>query len=461
MSKSTKSSVLLAGAILLAILLTGCTDEPSPTPTPVPTATDTPVPTATPTPAPSEPGPGLTGQQMAVIMLTQEDIDTEFLSLEFSPGDSGFNNNADAAQGTFDPNDTESDMTAAGRITGYSHRFDNLLQLFGEGDGGPLSVYTEIHVLKDEGSASEFLAMLATEPMRFEGMEEEGVILRSATPVVPDVALGDESKGYQAEIETPGFGTYLLYGALWRRGSDVLFVGYLGDRDSDPGESVWRLAARMDERVEPALSGEITAVPLPPAIETPTPEPSGPGTEPERLALDQGYDLRKLTDLGGLLPGFQVTSESFSKDDSEITFEREYEPESLSAPVGDSEVMIVATDFDLFETEFEASVTIGILSAMEPDTWASLFALGIAAMMGTDLGESSIETEKLDVTIEDVSGFSSAFGAAPLRFQVHMYFLGRGRLAGFVMVLGTDLRAEDTFPLAAEIAARVTAATPT
>ncbi len=69
MSKSIASSVLLAGAILLAILLPGCSDEPTPspvakvlpgataTPTSVPTATATasltPTPTATPSPVPT------------------------------------------------------------------------------------------------------------------------------------------------------------------------------------------------------------------------------------------------------------------------------------------------------------------------------------------------------------------------------------------------------------------------
>ena len=51
MSKSVASSVLLAGAILLAILLPGCSDEPTPSPVakilPSSTATTTSVPTAT------------------------------------------------------------------------------------------------------------------------------------------------------------------------------------------------------------------------------------------------------------------------------------------------------------------------------------------------------------------------------------------------------------------------------
>ena len=85
MSKSIASSVLLAGAILLAILLPGCSDEPTPSPvakilpsttatmtsvptatptqTAMPTATPTPVPTATPTATPT---PEPTATPMAI-----------------------------------------------------------------------------------------------------------------------------------------------------------------------------------------------------------------------------------------------------------------------------------------------------------------------------------------------------------------------------------------------------------
>ena len=400
---------------------------------------------------------------MAAIMLTQEDIDTEFPSLRFDPDESGFVDNAEAAEDTFDPDDTEADITAAGRITGYDHGFINLQAMFSGSDGEPFVVLTGIHVLKDEESAADFLVMLATEPMQFEGMEEEGVTLRSATPVVPAVALGVDARGYQAEMEISLLdGSLSTYTVFWRRGSAVLAIGYayVGTPGSDPGPGFWRLASRMDDKVAPTLAGEITAVPLPVVEKEPEPVPSGEEGDSEQQALDQGYDLRSLTDLSDLLPGFQVSSESFSMDGSEITFEREYEPDSLSAPLGDSTVMMVGTNFDLFETEFEAAATIGFISAMEPDIWANLFAAGMAAAMGTDPDGTSIETEKLDVTIEGVTGFSAAFDAGLFRFQLHWYFLGSVRLAGFVMVLGTDLRVEDTMPLVTEVHSRASAAAP-
>jgi len=428
------------------------TAAPSPTATPVlPTATPIPTatpvqPTSTPMPAPSDPGPGLTGEQMAAIMLTQEDIDTEFPSLEFDPDASGFADNADAAEDTFDPDDTEADITAAGRITGYDHIFSDFSQMFSGSDGVPFLLGTEIHVLKDEDAAAGFLSMLAEEPKRLEDTEiEDGITLRSVETLVPGVALGSESKGYQAEVEFADFGAWSVYSVLWRRGSAVLLLGFAGAEGSDPGESVWRLAARMDARVNQTLAGEITAVPLAAAFEEPEPIDSEDITEPEYRALEQGYDLRHLTDLSGLLPGFRVSSESFSLDGTEIGFERDYEPDSISAPVGDSTMMMVGTDFDLFETEFEAAATMGIISAMDPETWADLFALGLASEMGADV--DSVEVEKLEVPGNDVTGFSASFGF----LQFHMYFVAGGRLAGLVMMMGTELRAEDTMPLAAEI----------
>ncbi|MYE42379.1 MAG: hypothetical protein F4X27_19455, partial [Chloroflexi bacterium] len=433
---------------------------PSPVPTAAPSPTATPVqPTATPTPditqAPSEPGPGLTGEQMAAIMLTQEDIDTEFPSLEFDPDTSGFADNADAAEDTFDPDDIEADITAAGRITGYEHEFADFSSILGGSWEGPLAMVTAIHVLEDEASASAYLTMLAEEPMRFADVALDGGTLRSSAPLTPGTILGEESAGFQTEMEVTELdSSFLMYGALWRRGSAVLLIYLVGAPGMEPGESVWRLAARMDDRVAPALAGKITAVPLAAAFEELEPVPGEDTTELEQRALAQGYDLRALTDLSGLLPGFQVSSESFSLDGTEIGFERDYEPDSISAPVGDSTVMMVGTDFDLFETEFEAVATMGIISAMDPETWADLFALGLASEMGADV--DSVEVEKLEVPGKDVTGFSASFGF----LQFHMYFVAGGRLAGLVMMMGTELRAEDTMPLAAEIKNRASEVTP-
>ena len=88
MSKSIASSVLLVGAILLAILLPGCSDEPTPspvakvppsstaTPTSVPTATGsatlTPTQTATPTPPPIViTGPQIYGNNVFVLPVAE------------------------------------------------------------------------------------------------------------------------------------------------------------------------------------------------------------------------------------------------------------------------------------------------------------------------------------------------------------------------------------------------------
>ncbi len=227
-----------------------------------PTSTPTPVPTAKPTSL-EEPGPDLTGEQMAAIMLTQDDIDTEFPSLSFEPDLSGLIDNAETAENTFDPDDTESDIAAAGRIIGYAHRFFDRQALLGGSDEGPVGIDIIVHVLKDEESASEFLVMLSTEANRFEDKEVgEGVTLLSVTPVISEVVLGDGLEGYQAEIEFSTLGKSLLrWEVFWRRGTAVLSLGFFGHPGSDPGPALFRLAVKMDQKVGPALAGEITVVP--------------------------------------------------------------------------------------------------------------------------------------------------------------------------------------------------------
>ena len=262
------------------------TAAPSPTATPVlPTATPKSTDPPSPTPTPADPGPGLSGEQMAAIILTQEDVDTEFPSLLFDPDESGFADNSQAAADTFDPDDTETDIETAGRITGYDHEFSDFSSILSGNWDGPLSMLTAIHVLENEASASAYLTMLSEEPIRFADVDLDGGMFRSPALVTPGTILGAESAGFQAEIEVPELdSSFLIYGTLWRRGSTVLLIYLIGAPGMDPGESVQRLAARMDERVGQALAGEITAVPLAPVVE-----------EPERGEDDHGNSMDRAT----------------------------------------------------------------------------------------------------------------------------------------------------------------------
>ena len=259
------------------------TATPEPTAAPSPTAT--PKSTDPPSPTPADPGPGLSGEQMAAIILTQEDVDTEFPSLLFDPDESGFADNSQAAADTFDPDDTETDIETAGRITGYDHEFSDFSSILSGNWDGPLSMLTAIHVLENEASASAYLTMLSEEPIRFADVDLDGGMFRSPALVTPGTILGAESAGFQAEIEVPELdSSFLIYGTLWRRGSTVLLIYLIGAPGMDPGESVQRLAARMDERVGQALAGEITAVPLAPVVE-----------EPERGEDDHGNSMDRAT----------------------------------------------------------------------------------------------------------------------------------------------------------------------
>ncbi len=437
-------------------------DTPPPTGTPAPTAAaePTPPPSEPTLPPPSEPDPNLTGEQMAAMMLSWEDVNAEFPFAQFDPADQGgFVANADAAEGTLDPLDTGADIEAAGRITGYLRYFVNLQGMAGGNDDGPILVESEVHVFAHEAGAADFLDLLAKAPGRFEDVPGESGTLRSVVILALHPALGEEARGFQARQEVPELGVSLpVFGAVWRRGAVVLTVFLAGAPGSDHGAAAGRLAAMMDVKVRPAMTGEIAAQPQ---VTEPTPQGAAREEGPalERRVLDEGYDLRGLTDLGVLLPGFQVYTANISWAGSEIRFERDYASESFTTTVGDSAVLSVNLVIDLYATDLEAALPVLVVGAMEPNAAAGLF--GFDAEAGRWLGpdQAPFEAQRLEVAGlgDESASFSAVFGAPPLEFQAHIFFFARGRLGGYALILGTDLRIEDTMSLAAEVDARAAA----
>lgn len=433
---------------------------PAPTYTPAPTATVSPTAVPTPLPSPSEPDVNLTGEQMAAIVLSREDVKAEFPFVQFDPEDTGdFVANADAADNTLDPSDTAADMGAAGRITGYVRYFVNVQGMTGGSDGGPILVESEVHVFEHAAGAADFLALLARAPGKFEDVTREAGTLRSVATLAMHPALGEEASGFQARQEVPELGVSLpVFGAVWRRGAAVLTVFLAGAPGSDHGAAAARLAAIMDLKVRPAMAGEIVA-------QAQAAEPGGrnaageEGPGPERQALDQGYDLRSLSDLGSLLPGFQVYLVNFSWDGAEIRLEREYSSESFATTVGDSAVISVNLVIDLYATPLEAALPVRTVAAMEPNAAAGLFGFDAQAGRWEGPDDAPSQARKLEVAGlgDEAAGISAVFGAPPLEFQAHIFFFARGRLGGYTLILGTDLQIEDTMSLAAEIDSRAAA----
>jgi hypothetical protein len=214
---------------------------------------------------------------MASMVLSQQDIDTEYPSLSFSEDDSGF---YDQADGSMDPDDTVADVVASSRVTGYVAAFADYSSVTDGLNETPFYVQSEIDVYASDAEAEAYLVTLLDEPYKYEGVSLETGIITSVKPLeVPD--LGDGPGGFEAVLEIPELEVKLLLsGIAWRRGSAVLSVSALGQVGHDHFTAVARLAERMDARVGPALIGELVVEPLPtvqPAIVE--------VRSPERLAL--------------------------------------------------------------------------------------------------------------------------------------------------------------------------------
>ena len=219
------------------------------------------------------------------------------------------------------------------------------------------------------------------------------------------------------------------------------------------------------------LCGAVYTTPTPTATPTPAPTPTATPTpaptatplpteaDLEQRALDQGYDLRRLTDLRDL--GFTSPSESarFSlagdlplsinaiTNAPVIRFEREYERDTdvYVNRLRDPSFEEVAILFDLYESEAEAAALVQAFEFAPEGCWPFLFldisGYGLGAYMGGAFFE---DVEKLEVPIEGVSGFNK-------QDFLHIYFLSHGRTAGYLLVFGENLGVEDTIPLAAKL----------
>ena len=233
-----------------------------------------------------------------------------------------------------------------------------------------------------------------------------------------------------------------------------------------------KVKAEVEGQTSPAIYTPVptpTATSIPPPTPTATPLPTE--AELEQRALDQGYDLRRLTDLSALgftselarfsLAGTRPLSISTITNASNraiIRFEREYQPSVYVAPeVPDQPYFSkVAILLDLYESEAEAAAFVQAFEFAPPGCRPFLLQDIAGHVWGFYMGESFFENaEKLEVPIEGVSGFhvpTTTLGG--FRYDhdfLHIYFLSHGRMAGYLLVQGDKLVVEDTISLAAKL----------
>ena len=196
--------------------------------------------------------PEPTGEQMAAILLSQEEVAAEFSALLLTPESSGFlDNEQTAVDDTLNPDDSGADITAAGRITGYIHTFQDPRSSLDNGGEDPFEMRAIVHLLEDKKQATDFLSMLTEEFKKFEDVPVDQGTISSVSTLDHDT-LGEESTFFRAELTPPESEPAAIYWLLWKRGATVLEAGAFAPATSavDHSDAVHRLAAIMDGRAK-------------------------------------------------------------------------------------------------------------------------------------------------------------------------------------------------------------------
>ncbi len=200
----------------------------------------------------STPTPELTGEQMAAILLSQEEVAAEFSALLLTPESSGILDNAQTAvDDTLNPDDTGADIAAAGRTTGYIHTFQDPQSPLDNVGEDPFEMRAIVHLLEDEKQATDFLSTLTEEFTKFEDVPVDQGTVSSVSTLDHDT-LGEESTFFRAELTPPESETAAIYWLLWKRGATVLEAGAFAPATSaiDHSSAVLRLTAIMDGRAK-------------------------------------------------------------------------------------------------------------------------------------------------------------------------------------------------------------------
>ncbi len=205
-------------------------------------------------------------EELALMVLPQEEFGAEYAELELDEDISGFVSNEEAIEDDHDGDDERRDIERFGRVNGYAEVYS----IPPGGQAGPsalsevdLMVGTGVELLRDPEGASDRLEDEIGDYER-ELREEAGaedaqeVDLRLFSPG----GIGDEAIGLQVHLPLPlDGGLRLFYNVThvsFRRGRLVgaVVVGQFDERDRR--DEVAALAHKLDERIQAVLRGHIT-----------------------------------------------------------------------------------------------------------------------------------------------------------------------------------------------------------
>ena len=165
----------------------------------------------------------VTRDHLPGMVLTQADFDSEYPGLPLDPDESGYQDNEAAADLTFDPNNSASDLAARGRLEGYAlELYDAQILYGGETAGSRLfRARSSVALFDSEVSAKAFNQREIEDVRRFEGIPSEGATRTGFQQFVPP-DVGTDAVAGRFSLSTFGFKVlaYITF-VQWVRGHPI------------------------------------------------------------------------------------------------------------------------------------------------------------------------------------------------------------------------------------------------
>jgi hypothetical protein len=331
--------------------------------------------------------------------------------------------NAEAADGTLDPDDTAETLAGMGRVTGHELAYERPGLVAVKKPRGVLYAGTEVELLRDPVYAAKHLNKQLNDFQRLQGRKDTGVRLsRVSTFDAPGV--GEEAEGLRATASFAGVRMHMTLVAF-RRGRLVGVASMARADRRNVADETRRLARRLDARIQGVLAGTIrdAAEPADPA------KAAFPGRERLPALTLQASDIG---------PGVAVSEQGGKREDGYVSHQRTF----TDVRVGRSHLVILRAETQLYRNQSAGTLAFRLMKT--PDG-RRLYA---RTAMKSFADSSGFKPQKVVVRPlagvgRDAVGLVVTFQLPTGKFRIASVFVRSGR---HLQAVSAFCRAESFYP---------------
>ena len=278
----------------------------------------------------------ITKADLARMVLPRDELGSVAVGLRIE-ADAGPVGNAEAAEGTLDPDDTAETLAGLGRVTGHELAYERPGLVSVKKPRGVLYAGTEVELLRDPVYAAKHLNKQLNDFQRLQGRRDLGVKLTRVSTF--DVAVvGEEAEGLRATASLAGLRMHMTLVAF-RRGRLVGVASMARADRRDVADETRRLARRLDARIQGVLAGTIRDAAEP--------------ADPSKAAFAGRERLPALTlQAGDVGPGATVSEQGGKKEDGYVSHQRTF----TDVRVGRSHLVVLRAETQLYRSGSTAAL---------------------------------------------------------------------------------------------------------